>query len=445
MFTVSVLDVYNIIRKIKKPFSRGTDHVCAKHLLYGTPFLFSHLALLFQMVFTKGIVPASFSTGRLTPVPKKNKPLNECSSYRPITVATTFCKIFEKLIMPELVDKCYMPPHQFGFQKGIGCAHALTALSSVLIDADKSGEPLILGSHDVSRAFDSIIHAHILTELYKRGVSTCIIRALYDMYNHLTVIVNLPHGIITKITIPVRRGVRQGALTSPIVFNNCILDAQSQAVSSCILEGIDVSLIAYADDVFNPSRTVLAFEKNFSILSREYSKINLKFNAEKSEVVLFNWGPVPEGFNIDLNGVLVAPKLEMNYLGLPIGNSLKATKKLLIRHFQRRTSSAYGGIVSNKLRFNRQLLAKLYNSYALPNFLYLAPFWRTFSATESKQLRRIYYRYAKYLLSLPPPWASNSWANRKYGLIDPNAAIGRCIAAYNRGINGHPWCSILKQ
>jgi hypothetical protein len=45
----------------------------------------------------------------------------------------------------------------------------------------------------------------------------------------------------------------------------------------------------------------------------------------------------------------------------------------------------------------------------------------------------------------PPPWASNSWANRKYGLIDPNAAIGRCIAAYNRRKNGHPWGSILKR
>jgi hypothetical protein len=110
-------------------------------------------------------------------------------------------------------------------------------------------------------------------------------------------------------------------------------------------------------------------------LSREYSKINLKFNAEKSEVALFNWGPVPEGFDVDLNRVLVAPKLEVNYLGLPIDNCFKTNKKLLILHFQRCISSAYGGIISNKLRFNRQLLTKLYNSYALPNFVYLAPFW----------------------------------------------------------------------
>ena len=75
-----------------------------------------------------------------------------------------------------------MPPYQFGFQKGLGCAHALTALSSILIDADKSGDSLVLGSHDVSRAFDSLIYAQNLLELYKRGVDTSAIRALYDTY-----------------------------------------------------------------------------------------------------------------------------------------------------------------------------------------------------------------------------------------------------------------------
>ena len=87
--------------------------------------------------------------------------------------------------MPELVDKSYIPPRQFGFQKGIGCAHALTALSLALTDAGKSGESLVLGSHDVSRVFESVIHAHILIEMYKHRVSTCIILSLYDMHTHL--------------------------------------------------------------------------------------------------------------------------------------------------------------------------------------------------------------------------------------------------------------------
>ena len=50
------------------------------------------------------------------------------------------------------------------------------------------------------------------------------------------------------------------------------------------LKGIDVSLIVY--DIFNPSRTPQSFERNLAILSKEYTKTNLAFNREKSDVDL---------------------------------------------------------------------------------------------------------------------------------------------------------------
>jgi len=72
-------------------------------------------------------------------------------------------------------------------------------------------------------------------EVYKFAI-----RALYDMYNHLAVVIRLPDGTITRFVIPVRRGVRQVALTSQVPFNNCKLNVQSSAVPSCILKGIYV-------------------------------------------------------------------------------------------------------------------------------------------------------------------------------------------------------------
>jgi hypothetical protein len=48
----------------------------------------------------------------------------------------------------------------------------MMALSSILIDAYKLGELLVLGSHDINHAKSrAIIHAHILTEMYKHGVT----------------------------------------------------------------------------------------------------------------------------------------------------------------------------------------------------------------------------------------------------------------------------------
>jgi len=62
-----------------------------------------------------------------------------------------------------------------------------------------------------------------------------------------------------------------------------------------------------------PAKQCWHLRKKISILSREYSNMNPKFNAEKSEVVLFNMRQVLERFKCDLDGESVASKLEEIY------------------------------------------------------------------------------------------------------------------------------------
>ena len=57
---------------------------------------------------------------------------------------------------------------------------------------------------------------------------------------------------------------------------------------SYFLCGIDLSLIGYADDLQNLSRFLRWLENDFIRLQQEYSHIRLQFNAENSEVMLFN-------------------------------------------------------------------------------------------------------------------------------------------------------------
>ena len=92
--------------------------------------LVNHIALLMQMIVTQGVVPSFFSIGDLTPIPKKFKLATQCSSFRPVTVATTFYKLFEFLFIDHLNAKCYVPPYQFGFQPRLGCAHALSVVGT---------------------------------------------------------------------------------------------------------------------------------------------------------------------------------------------------------------------------------------------------------------------------------------------------------------------------
>ena len=66
---------------------------------------------------------------------------------------------------------------------------------------------------------------------------------------------NIP--VNPQYPIPLKKGTRQGAITSLTLFNNGVLDAQAKCLPSYILGGIDVSLMHYADDILNLSRTII--------------------------------------------------------------------------------------------------------------------------------------------------------------------------------------------
>ena len=132
------------------------------------------------------------------------------------------------------------------------------------------------------------------------------------------------------------------------------------------------------------------------------------------------------------------------YLGLPIGRSILETRRLLLSHFQKWSSFMYSCIVANKRKFDCRLLAQVYNAMILPQYMYLSPFWRIFTATDELKLLSIYNKYAKFLLRLPP-WTSNRHVTRQYSVTNPEEAILSQIDRYNSSVKTHSWANILQQ
>ena len=100
----------------------------------------------------------------------------------------------------------------------------------------------MIGAFDVSRASDSSIHAQALLAAYQRGVNFRVTSVLYDMYCRLKARIKIGNRI-TSVVIPVKKGVRQGSLLSPSLYNNSVLNAQACVNVSCISKNINVSLL----------------------------------------------------------------------------------------------------------------------------------------------------------------------------------------------------------
>jgi hypothetical protein len=123
------------------------------------------------------------------------------------------------------------------------------------------------------------------------------------------------------------------------------------------------------------------------------------------------------------------------FLNLSIGiTNWKKTKQLMLENIESKIRRSYGAIVSSQFHLNRALLARIFNSVALPYILYLVPFYQIFSEFDRLRMKRAFFIYAKYLLRVPP-WTRNSYLIRKYSLADP------CVKLCE--LNAHMWALSL--
>ena len=204
-----------------------------------------------------------------------------------------------------------------------------------------------------------------------------------------------------------------------------------------------MTIVGFADDILNFSRQITSLESNFNILSSQYGDIGLSFNVSKSEVMLFNWNKsvLP---HIQLGSQSVKPVESLVYLGLPIGDTLSSTRSLIITHIERKIRTAYGATISSKRNLNRFSLARIYNAVAQPHILYITPFWKLLRKEDKFKIRRIFFRYLKFLLQVPLR-TSNSYLIRRYAVTDPFSAVNQLLDKYCAKLEGssHPWLPLL--
>jgi hypothetical protein len=85
-------------------------------------------------------------------------------------------------------------------------------------------------------------------------------------------------------------GVRQGGLTSPTLFNlyiNRLINELSNTGIGCHIDGVCVNNISYADDMVLLCPSIGALRKLLKICESYAVAHGLKYNAKKSEIMIF--------------------------------------------------------------------------------------------------------------------------------------------------------------
>ena len=141
--TIQISDVENfkcsgpllspLLNNLSLRCSSGADHLSAHHLFYADLSINVYLSILFNLCLFHGVIPDNCLASVIILIVKdKNKDLQDVNNYRPIAVAPTISKLFERFILHQLSPFLQTAHNQFGFKEKHGSDMSVFLLKQTL-------------------------------------------------------------------------------------------------------------------------------------------------------------------------------------------------------------------------------------------------------------------------------------------------------------------------
>ena len=172
-FAFSVDDVKKLLRGIKISSSPGPDNVHSRILKECADVISPGVQHIFRLSLDTGVLPNEWKLGRITPIFKKGSRRQACN-YRPVSLTSILCKVFEKLIRKAIVNhmkvNSLFSPHQHGFIGSRSCMTQMLEtleLWTIVLEGKGGLDAIYL---DFLKAFDTVPHRRLLVKLKGYGI-----------------------------------------------------------------------------------------------------------------------------------------------------------------------------------------------------------------------------------------------------------------------------------
>jgi len=134
-------EVLRVLKTILDDKAPGPDGIPNKVLKIAIKANTKEYVVKYNACLTEGVFPSHWKTQRLVFIPKGEKPAEEPSSYRPLSMLDTVGKILEKIIHSRLkgalVETNSLSEMQYGFRKWLSTDDTVGELCEI---ADKAIE-----------------------------------------------------------------------------------------------------------------------------------------------------------------------------------------------------------------------------------------------------------------------------------------------------------------
>ena len=228
-FTVE--EVKHAVRKLKKKKCGDMQGILAEMFHYCGFAFYSTFAKLVNDIVHTGKVPDSWYVTHFQFL-HEGSDTNDANNWRPVAILCLTYKLLARLIYDRISKRLeeQQSEDQFGFPPKRSTSHALLILESMISNEIKFNAPVWIISLDLRKAFDRIEHYALFEALRHQRLSEQYINLLQILYSG-------QYGQVGDYLFDICRGVRQGDILSPILFNAGLEQALREWKSTLTSEG----------------------------------------------------------------------------------------------------------------------------------------------------------------------------------------------------------------
>ena len=236
--------------------------------------------------------PEAWKTAKVVILYKGKGSKKELNNYRGIFLLDVGGKIMARIIANRLLPHLerILDDWQFGFRPNRSTAHAIGILRKIQEEARYRNINVFAIFIDLEKAFDSVPRKVLWDCLQGIGIQDRMLSIIMKFHEGFT-------GSIGKDKFSMDKGVRQGCVLGPLLFNLVFDHAIKTAIKEGLSGGVKlkyngeeltVNRLAYADDLCLLDEDYGNIERNLTCLNTVFLNMGLKINIGKTKILNLN-------------------------------------------------------------------------------------------------------------------------------------------------------------
>ena len=326
-------------------------------------------------------------------IPQVSKAM--CSNYRGISLLSVPGKVYARIVDNRVKQKTegMILEVQGGFRKGRSCIDQIFTVSQLGEKVLEKGKQMAVACVDLEKAYDTVRRDKLWQVLEEYGIHGRLLGAVREFYKKSEACVKI--GEKMSRWFQITRGVRQGCVMSPWLFNvfmdKIVREAQERFTEEVQLETTIVKLVLFTDDVMMLAEKSEDMERNLTEMKKAMDNWGMKIHWGKTNVMMVS--RTGDDCKVNVDGQDIAQVEKMKYLGVMLSASGRCDDEI-----EQRIGAAANVVgamrkqVLDRRELKKSTKLRVYNAMVLPTLLYGYETW-TMQQRHVSSLQALEMRY----------------------------------------------------